>query len=74
MLRRRGGQPGNQNAVAHGRFSAPQRAQRVAAAAERNKQHREWLKTIPVTDYGAICGAIRRDVVKPRADQVRVLT
>jgi hypothetical protein len=59
--RMRGGQPGNQNAVTHGRFSAPFRAARVAAAEERAKQHREWLKTIPKTDYGAICDAIRAD-------------
>jgi hypothetical protein len=59
--RMRGGQPGNQNAVTHGRFSAPVRAARVAAAEERAKQHREWLKTIPKTDYGAICDAIRAD-------------
>jgi hypothetical protein len=74
MLRRRGGQPGNQNAVTHGRFSAPQRAKRIAAAEERAKQHREWLKTIPKTDYGAICEAIKahgRNM--PRADRVRVI-
>jgi uncharacterized protein YjcR len=59
MLRRRGGQPGNQNAVTHGRFSAPQRAKRIAAAEEQAKQHREWMKTMPKTDYGAICAAIR---------------
>jgi hypothetical protein len=56
--RMRGGQPSNQNAVTHGRFSAPVRAARVAAAEERAQQHREWLKTIPKTDYGAICDAI----------------
>lgn len=71
--RRRGGQPGNQNAVTHGSFSAPQRAKRLAAAAERHERHQEWLKTIPKTDYGAICEAIRRDRNKPRADRVRVI-
>jgi hypothetical protein len=59
MVRKRGGQPGNQNAVTHGRFSAPVRAVRVAAAEERAQQHREWLKTMPKTDYGAICDVIR---------------
>lgn len=70
--RMRGGQPGNQNAVTHGRFSAPVRAARVAAAEERAQQHREWLKTIPKTDYAAICVAIeahRRD--QSRKESVR---
>jgi uncharacterized protein YjcR len=61
----RGGQPGNQNAVTHGRFSEPKRAQRRAAAEQRAKQHSEWMKTLPATDYGAICAAIkahRRDL------------
>jgi hypothetical protein len=31
----------------------------MAAAEERAQQHREWLKTIPKTDYGAICDAIK---------------
>jgi hypothetical protein len=62
--RMRGGQPGNRNAVSHGRYSAPVRAERRAAAEERAKQNREWLKTIPKSDYAAICVAIeahRRD-------------
>ena len=59
MIRHKGGQPGNQNAVTHGRFSAPVRAARIAAAQERAKQDREWLKTIPKTDYAAICAAIK---------------
>ena len=73
--RMRGGQPGNQNAVTHGRFSAPVRAARVAAAEERAKHHREWLKTIPKTDYGAICDAIKAHrSSQPRADRVRAIT
>jgi hypothetical protein len=60
MFRKKGGQPGNQNAVTHGRFSGPVRAARRVAADLRQKQHREWLKTIPKTDYGVICEAIRR--------------
>jgi uncharacterized protein YjcR len=57
--RMRGGQPGNQNAVTHGRFSKPVRAARRAAAEHREKQHQDWCKTIPKTDYGAICDAIK---------------
>jgi hypothetical protein len=55
----RGGQPGNRNAVTHGQFSAPVRAERRAAAEVRAQQNREWLKAMPKTDYGAICAAIR---------------
>jgi uncharacterized protein YjcR len=58
MLRRRGGQPGNQNAVTHGRFSEPIRAARRATAEQRQKQHQEWVKTLPKTDYAAICDAL----------------
>jgi hypothetical protein len=72
MARRKGGQPGNQNAVTHGRFSEPVRAVRRAAAEERAKQHREWLKTIPATDYGAICEAIRR-AASSASTNVRVI-
>jgi hypothetical protein len=53
--KKRGGQPGNQNAVTHGRFSEPARFARLAAAAEREEKHRRWMKTIPKTDYAAIC-------------------
>jgi hypothetical protein len=59
MLKRRGGQPGNQNAVTHGRFSEPVRAARRASAEQRQKQHQEWGKTLPKTDYLAICDAIK---------------
>jgi hypothetical protein len=38
---------------------AHQFAPRIAAAQERAKQDREWLKTIPKTDYAAICAAIK---------------
>jgi hypothetical protein len=72
--RMRGGQPGNQNAVTHGRFSAPVRAARRAAAEQRARQHREWTKTMPKTDYGAICDAIRRDAGRPHADRFMVVT
>jgi hypothetical protein len=59
MVRRKGGQPGNQNAVSHGRYSAPVRGARKAADSVRAEQHRQWLATIPKTDYGAICDAIK---------------
>jgi hypothetical protein len=71
--RMRGGQPGNQNAVTHGRFSAPVRAARRAAAEQRAEQGRRWMKTMPKTDYGAICDAIRRAAGKSLADLVRVI-
>ena len=75
MLRRRGGQPGNQNAVTHGRYSAPVRAKRRAVAEERAKQNRAWLKTMPKTDYGAILDTIKaHSRNNPRADRVLVLS
>ena len=61
--RKRGGQPGNKNAIKHGRFSVPLRAARLAAvrAAWREKQRLsdEWIKTVPKTDYAAICDGLR---------------
>ncbi len=72
--RKRGGQPGNGNAIKHGRFSALVRAARVAVTEERAQQNRAWLMAMPKTDYGAICDAIKaHGRNKPRADQVRVL-
>jgi hypothetical protein len=69
--RMRGGQPGNQNAVTHGRFSAAVRAARRAAAEQRAQQHREWMKTMPNIDYGAICDAIKEHRRgNPRGDRV----
>lgn len=56
--RRCGGQPGNENAITHGRHSRRRRAERAAEAAERAQQHREWMQAIPKTDYRAICAAI----------------
>jgi hypothetical protein len=58
MLRKKGGQPHNRNAVTHGRFSAPTRAERRAAAEERAAQDREWLMAMPKTDYDRICDTI----------------
>jgi hypothetical protein len=56
--RKRGGQPGNQNAVTHGRHSAAGRAERKAAADERQRRSDEWTRSAPRTDYGAICDTI----------------
>lgn len=56
--RKRGGQPGNQNAVTHGRHSVVQRSTSDAMRAEDARRHAEWLKTMPSTDYAAICKAI----------------
>jgi hypothetical protein len=61
--RKRGAQPGNQNAVTHGRHSAPVRAARLAARLEEQRRSDEWMKTIPATDYGAICDEIRRSAL-----------
>jgi hypothetical protein len=61
--RKRGGQPGNQNALKHGRHSAPVRAARLVAVLALNEESRrksaEWIKTIPATDYRAICDGLR---------------
>jgi hypothetical protein len=69
--RKKGGQPGNRNAVTHGRYAAPTPAE-LDAAAEEDRRHREWMKTMPKTDYAAICVAIeahRRD--QSRKESVR---
>jgi hypothetical protein len=63
--RKRGGQPGNHNAMKHGRYSAPLRAARLAAvrAAWKEKQRLsdEWIKTVAKTDYAAICERARAE-------------
>jgi hypothetical protein len=62
--RKRGGQPGNENAVKHGRFRASVRAERraalLAAAEQRRIIEQAWAAKAPVIDYGAICATIRR--------------
>jgi uncharacterized protein YjcR len=66
----KGGQPGNQNAVKHGRFSAPVRTARRAAWEDRERRSAEWMKTMPKTDYGAICDGIRQSaLLKNRSKQ-----
>ena len=61
--RKRGGQPGNQNAVKHGRHSAPVRAARRAMALalyeESKRKSAEWVKLCPPTDYDAIVDRLR---------------
>jgi len=62
--RKRGGQPGNGNAVKHGRHRASVRAERraaiLAAAEERRISDARWAELMPVTDYAAICEGIRK--------------
>ncbi|KYH01710.1 hypothetical protein SE91_27375 [Bradyrhizobium sp. DOA1] len=57
--RKRGGQPGNFNALKHGRRSPRKRAERrekyQAAADERRAGEKAWAAALPKTDYGAIC-------------------
>jgi hypothetical protein len=63
MLRKRGGQPGNRNAVTHGRYSKPLRAARLAALQttmkEREQRKDAWIKMVPVTDYDGIVDELR---------------
>jgi len=64
--RKRGGQPGNGNAIKHGRFSASVRAARLAAWEEQQRRSDEWMKRIPETDYAAIVDGLR--VLKQRKE------
>ena len=61
--RKRGAQPGNKNAMKHGRYSVPLPAARLApvraAFKERKRLSDEWIKTIPKTDYAAIVEGLR---------------
>ena len=56
--RKRGGQPGNENAVTHGRYSRRGKAERRAAREAERERSRSWAAKMPVTDYAAICAAI----------------
>jgi hypothetical protein len=62
--RKPGAQPGNLNAVKHGRHSAPVRAKRraaaLAAAEEQRISSQRWAELMPVTDYATICEGIRK--------------
>ena len=61
--RKRGAQPGNKNAMKHGRYTVPLRAARLASVRDafKDQQRRsdEWIKTIPKTDYAAIVEGLR---------------
>lgn len=61
--RKRGGQPGNVNALKHGqrskRFIAERRAAHHVETEQRHTREREWADAAPKTDYSAICAAIR---------------
>jgi hypothetical protein len=71
LKRKRGGQPGNrnavgnQNAVKHGRYSAAAKAERAAwwetfktEWKEQELRSAEWIASRPQTDYHAICLAL----------------
>lgn len=57
--RNKGGQPGNTNAVTHGRFSRATRLARLAEAEERHRKHVAWMKLMPKTNYAALSEAIQ---------------
>ena len=67
--RRKGGQPNNQNALKHGRYSPRVKAERLAAWRARHEEERreerrkadEWAATIPPIDYAGICDALERE-------------
>ena len=59
--RKRGGQPGNTNAVTHGRYSAEYRAQRVAEWKERQRQSDEWCAAQPKVNYQKIIDALEKE-------------
>jgi hypothetical protein len=69
MFRKKGGQPGNRNAVSHGRYSAETRARRIAQAEQRRTVSDEWVAKIPTWDWHATCAEIERSAAsnKPRA-------
>jgi len=60
--RKKGAQPGNFNALRHGRRSPRKRAERRAARdvalAEERRTAAQWMASIPETDYAAICDGI----------------
>jgi hypothetical protein len=61
--RKRGGQPGNTNALKHGRrskrFAAERRARHRAEIEERHAKEQAWANTATKIDYAAICDAIQ---------------
>ena len=75
MIRKRGAQLGNRNAVTHGQYSAEARAQRLAQAAQRRTASDEWMAKIPTWNWHATCAEIERSAASnvPSADHVRVI-
>lgn len=69
MIRNKGAQLGNRNAVTHGRYSAETRAQRRAEAEQRRTASDEWSAQIPTWDWHATCAEIERSAAsnKPKA-------
>jgi hypothetical protein len=64
-LRRRGGQPGNTNALRSGKRSKRVKAERMAARRaewqEERRKFEAWAATIPPIDYAGICAALERE-------------
>lgn len=64
LARKRGGQPGNSNAVKHGRFTAAARAARLERIASLNAQRRAseaaWAAQALQVDYGQIIDQLRK--------------
>jgi hypothetical protein len=58
--RKRGAQPGNRNALKHGRHTKARRQQRQAEWEAEQVKHRAWMAKMPATDYGAICDALTK--------------
>jgi uncharacterized protein YjcR len=60
MPMKRGGQPGNTNAVKHGRFSKATREAHPQAVAAREARSREWMAAAPKVDYGRVLDELAR--------------
>lgn len=56
--RKPGGQPGNENALRHGRHSKRQREQRRIEHDAEAERHRAWMRAAPKTNYRAICATM----------------
>jgi hypothetical protein len=73
MVRNKGAQLGNRNAVTHGRYSAETRAQRLAGQCRTAPD--KWMAKIPTWDWHATCAEIERSAASNKlpADRVRVI-
>ena len=58
--RKKGGQPGNTNAVKHGKYRAATRAARLEAARKAAERNCEWAAKCPVVDYQRVLDELRR--------------